>query len=68
MFDSGNLTLVYILGWSSTILRYHEVFFSGYKYLPRCAGMAAGAASLKKPHDIVILSFCFVVKDQANKY
>ena len=29
--------------------------------------MAAGAVSLKKSHDIVILSFCDIVKGQANK-
>ena len=28
--------------------------------------MAAGAVSLKKFHDIVILSFCNIVKGQAN--
>ena len=28
--------------------------------------MAAGAVSLRKSHDIVILSFCNIVKDQAN--
>ena len=30
--------------------------------------MAAGAVSLKKSHDIVILSFCNIVKGQANYY
>ena len=28
--------------------------------------MAAGAVSLRKSHDIVILSFCDIVKGQAN--
>ena len=28
--------------------------------------MAAGAVSLRKSHDIVILSFCNIVKGQAN--
>ena len=28
--------------------------------------MTAGAVSLKKSHDIVILSFCNIVKGQAN--
>ena len=28
--------------------------------------MAAGAVNLRKSHDIVILSFCNIVKDQAN--
>ena len=32
---------------------------------PRCPGMATGAVSLKKSHDIMILSFCNIVKDQA---
>ena len=30
-----------------------------------CPSMAAGAVSLKKPHDIVISSFCNIVKGQA---
>ena len=29
--------------------------------------MAAGAVSLRKSHDIEILSFCNIVKGQANK-
>ena len=33
---------------------------------PRCPGMAAGALSLIKSHDIVILSFCNIVKGQAK--
>ena len=46
------------------ILRYHEIFFrlTG----PRCPGMAAGAVSLRKSHDIIILSFCNIVKGQAT--
>ena len=32
---------------------------------PRCPGKAAGAVSLRKTHDIVILSFCNIVKGQA---
>ena len=28
--------------------------------------MAAGAVSLRKSHDIVILSFCYIVKGQAK--
>ena len=31
-------------------------------------GMAAGAVSLRKSHDIVILSICNIVKGQANRY
>ena len=46
------------------ILRYHEIFFR--LTAPRCPGMAAGAVSLKKSHDIIILSFCNIVKGQAN--
>ena len=45
------------------ILRYHEIFFR--LIVPRCPGMAAGAVSLRKSHDIVILSFCNIVKGQA---
>ena len=29
---------------------------------PKCPGLAAGAVSLRKSHDIVILSFCYIVK------
>ena len=32
----------------------------------KVSGMAAGAASLRKSHDIVILSFCNIVKGQAK--
>ena len=46
------------------ILRYHEIFFR--LTTSRCPGMAAGAVSLRKSHDIVILSFCNIVKGQAN--
>ena len=46
------------------ILRYHDIFFR--LTAPRCPGMTAGAVSLKKSHDIVILSFCNIVKGQAN--
>ena len=31
-----------------------------------CPSMAAGAVSLRKSHDIVILSFCNIVKGQAK--
>ena len=48
------------------ILRYHEIFFR--LTAPRCPGMAAGAASLRKSCNIVILSFCNIVKGQANYY
>ena len=46
------------------ILQYHEIFFR--LTAPRCPGMAAGAVSLRKSHDIIILSFCNIVKSQAN--
>ena len=35
---------------------------------PRCPGMAASAVSLKKSHDIVILSFCNIAKGQAKAH
>ena len=50
------------------ILQYHEIF--SRLRVPRCPGMAAGAVSLRKSHDIVILSFCniltYLVKGQAK--
>ena len=46
------------------ILRYHDIFFR--LTAPRCPGMAAGAVSLRKSHDILILSFCNIVKGQAK--
>ena len=46
------------------ILQYHEIFFK--LTAPMCPGMAAGVVSLRKSHDIVILSFCNIVKGQAN--
>ena len=46
------------------ILQYHEIFFR--LTAPRCPGMAAGAVSLRKSHDVVILSFCNIVKGQAD--
>ena len=45
------------------ILQYHEIFF---RLTPRCPGMAAGAVSQRKSHDIVILSFCNIAKGQAK--
>ena len=30
--------------------------------------MASGAVSLRKSHDIIILSFCNIIKGQANHY
>ena len=46
------------------ILQYHRDFFR--LTAPRCPGMADGAVSLRKSHDIVILSFCDIVKGQAK--
>ena len=46
------------------ILQYHEVYFR--VTAPKCPGLAAGAVSLRKSHDIVILSFCNIVKVQAK--
>ena len=46
------------------ILQYHEVYFR--VTTPKCPGLAAGAVSLRKSHDIVILSFCDIVKGQAK--
>ena len=48
------------------ILQYHEIFFR--LTAPSCPGMAAGAVSLRKSHDIIILSFCNIVKGQAIYY
>ena len=45
------------------ILQYLEIFFR--LTAPRCPNMAAGTVSLKKSHDIIILSFCIIVKGQA---
>ena len=47
------------------ILQYHEIFFR--LTATRCLGMAAGAVSLRKSHDIVILSFFNIVKGQAKR-
>ena len=33
---------------------------------PRCPSMTAGTVSLRKSHDIIISSFCNIVKGQAN--
>ena len=46
------------------ILQYHEIFFM--LTAPKCPGKAAGAVSLRKSHDIVILSLCNIVKGQAK--
>ena len=56
-----SLTLYYITNDNITI---SWVFF--WLTAPRCPGMAAGAVSLRKSHDIIILSFWNIVKGQAN--
>ena len=48
------------------ILQYHEIFFR--LTAPRCPGIATGAVSLRKSHDIIILSFCYIVKGQAYQF
>ena len=53
-----------LLYYKMIILQYHEIFFR--LTAPRCPGMAAGAVNLRKSHAIVILSFCNIVKGQAN--
>ena len=47
--------------WLDPLLYYKMIIAA-----PKCPGMAAGAVSLRKSHDIVILSFCNIVKGQAN--
>ena len=46
------------------ILRYHEIF-SGWQHQQPCQDTLVLSA-WKKSHDIVILSFCNIVKGQAN--
>ena len=46
------------------ILENHEISFR--LTVPRCTGKAASSGSLRKSHDIVILSFCNIVKGQAK--
>ena len=53
-----------LLYYKMIILQYHEVYFR--VTAPKCPGLAAGAVSLRKSHDIVILSFCDIIKGQAN--
>ena len=53
-----------LLYYKMIILQYHDIFFRLTAL--GCPGMAAGAVSLRKSHDIVILSFCNIVKGQAN--
>ena len=52
-----------------TVLQNDNIMISGDFFkltAPRCPGIAAGAVSLIKSHDIVILSFCNLVKGQAK--
>ena len=63
----GNL-LTY-LAWPFTILQNDNIMISWDFFrltALRCPGMAAGAVRLRKSHDIVILSFCNIVKGQAK--
>ena len=45
------------------VLQYHEIFF---RLTAQADSKAAGAVGLRKSHHIVILSFCNIVKGQAN--
>ena len=57
------------LAWPFTILQNDNITMSWDFFrltAPRCPGMAAGAVSLRKSHDIIILSFGNIVKGQAN--
>ena len=57
------------LSWPFTILRNDNITISWAFFrltAPRCPSIAAGAVSLRKSHDIVILSFFNKVKGQAN--
>ena len=57
------------LAWPFTILQNDNITISWYFFrlmVPRCPVMAAGAVSLRKFHDIGILSFCNIVKGQAK--
>ena len=53
-----------LLYYKMIILENHEISFR--LTVPRCTGKAASAGSLRKSHDIIILSFCNIVKGQAN--
>ena len=55
-----SLTLYYITKWW-----YYNIMRFFFRLTPRCPSMAAGAVSQRKSHDIVILSFCNIVKGQA---
>ena len=52
---------IFIIAWPFNILQNDNIMISWDFFkltAPRCPGMAAGAVSLRKSHDIVILSFC----------
>ena len=56
------------LAWPLTILKNDNITISWDFFrlpAPRCPSMAAGAVSLGKSRDIIILSFCNIVKGQA---
>ena len=63
-FDVRSKTRPFTILQNDDITIYHEIFFR--LTAPRCPCMAAGAVSLRKSHDIVILSFCNIVKGQAK--
>ena len=66
--ESAHSNIMYI-AWPFTILQNDNITISWDFFrltVPMCPGMVAGAVSLRKSHDIVILSFCNVVKGQAN--
>ena len=46
------------LKWSVRVVSAMPKVGASLLTIPRCPGMAAGAVSLRKSHDIVILSFC----------
>ena len=60
---------IFIIAWPFNILQNDNIMISWDFFrltAPRCPGMAAGRVSLKKSHDIIILSFCNIVKGQAK--
>ena len=60
---------IFIIAWPFNILQNDNIMISWDFFrltAPRCPGMAAGALSLRKSHDVVILSFCNMVKGQTK--
>ena len=57
------------IAWPFTILQNDNIMISWDFFrltAPRCSSMAAGAVSLRKSHDIIILSFCNIVEGQSK--